>query len=702
MNNIEKKLNKSADALVREKKADILKYCGIKIKEKSGFNKEKLFNALTVVAVVIFLVSFAVICYIPIANNNAHITAETPGSVTDVYTSTHEAFTTTPEKENGVYIYNGFRSAGEPPFPLPAGIPDVKNGYHVYSGTDYACYAKFTENLKDSGFDYDSTGFGDRYYSGFFIREDSIVYVNYDKEIEELEIFWYKKSPYAPENGVSEDEAVQILYPEKSSSKLELHPLDITPEGFYEKTGAQIFVAPTFSFDRYDKTGHPEMKMAENKHYFDCVTLIKDGKSFTVDYDCIASADIDGDGKGEICILNYGITSGVFTFGFCALTDKDPYSGYFRCIHMRLSFAEKDGELKVCGTLKNDETMYYDIKIEKSWGKEYINLYSDGKPLSNWSVPQVSSMKNEEYISIDEAIQRLESGENVYIKDIANIDDPVIGIWTGDNIAQEFRSAKDILLYESSVTQTLIALDSFTGFKTVSNGQSSYVYKIELENGKYLVAGEFNESLPSLFDHKFFDAAKEITDAPFPSPENSRVVAIIEKCGYDAEAKNPGSNIADADKKSASIIEAADALAAGHSVRLSDIRLPGDATLFASALIADPEKGEQLKNKNGLVILDEFTAKEFRESTDGNVLAAEIGVIYNENGYDKKAMIYAYLPTEALDDCLKVNAETISESSFVSKYADQAAVYSITDYRNNRVLFYDDSIISSSSERMAQ
>ncbi len=380
MNNIEKKLNKSADALVREKKADILKYCGIKIKEKSGFKKEKLFNALIAAAVVIFLVSFAVICYIPIAYKNARQIEESTEAVTG-------SDAAAPEKKSGAYIFNGLRSAGEPPFPLPEGIPDVKNGYYVYSGIGYDDYVKSGETLKDNGYDYDSTGFGNRYYHRFFIREDSIVYVNYDKEIKEFEIFWYKKSPYAPENGVTEDEAARMLYPEKSSSKLKLHPLDITPEGFYEKTGAQIFVAPTFSFDRYDKMGQPEMKMAENKNYFDCVTLIKDGKSFTVDYDCIASADIDGDGKGEICILNYGITSGVFTFGFCALTDKDPYSGYFQCNHMRLSFAEKDGELKVCGTLKNDETRYYDIKIEKFGGKEYINLYSDGKPLPNWSIP---------------------------------------------------------------------------------------------------------------------------------------------------------------------------------------------------------------------------------------------------------------------------------------------------------------------------
>ncbi len=687
MNNIEKKLNKSADALMREKKADILKYCGIEIKEKSGFNKEKLFTALTVVAVVIFLVSFAVICYIPIANNNAHITAETPGSVTDVYTSTHEAYTTTPEKENGVYIYNGLRSAGEPPFPLPAGIPDVKNGYHVYSGTDYACYAKFTENLKDSGFDYDSTGFGDRYYSGFFIREDSIVYVSYDKEIEELEIFWYKKSPYAPENGVSEDEAVQILYPEKSSSKLELHPLDITPEGFYEKTGAQIFVAPTFSFDRYDKTGHPEMKMAENKHYFDRVTLIKNGKSFTVDYDCIASADIDGDGKGEICFLNYGITSGVFTFGFCALTDKDPYSGYFQCNYMRLSFAEKDGELKVCGTLKNDETRYYDIKIEKSGGKEYINLYSDGKPLSNWGVPPAKTATPEDIKN------RLKNNETVYYDEITGVSKEKYAVFYRDpkhpRLMQIFDDYNELQKYIVKLIESSIKL-------SVNVDISRYVsvYVKEYDNSGYYAVALCNDR-KTVFDESSLNVKTEKDDSKRPV-----VFALIEKGRYESEAKNPASDISGANNKPVGITEAAKKLDGGQSVRLCDVVLPEKASLSVSTFFAEQNTGEPCRNNEGVIILDEYTAEAFSSNAEGKTLAVEVLVSYEDDGCGKKAVILAYLPDEALDDCVKVNSETMNEEAFFNMYKDNSAVYSITDYRNEHTVYYDDGIVNEFMSRV--
>ena len=89
-----------------------------------------------------------------------------------------------------------------------------------------------------------------------------------------------------------------------------------------------------------------------------------------------------------------------------------------------------------------------------------------------------------------------------------------------------------------------------------------------------------------------------------------------------------------------------------------------------------------------------FFAKKFENSADGQVLAAEIGIQYEENGYGKKTMIYAFLPAEALADCVKVNAETMTESAFIQKYSEKSAVYKITEYRNDRVAFYNESIIN--------
>lgn len=303
-----------------------------------------------------------------------------------------------------------------------------------------------------------------------------------------------------------------------------------------------------------------------------------------------------------------------------------------------------------------------------------------------------TDIKTDTILSTDEVISKLEKGETVYYNSLNKTGEETFAIFARDSIPRvikTFTSYEDLQRY---VFEAQIAEQSKSRYRSLSDDTAAYY--IELDNGNYCALAlcsdrktVFNKDGSVLF----------IEGTIYPQTEKDEsispvVFALIEKGGYDIEAKNPASNTEDAEKKQVSLSEAAEALNTGRSVRLCDIVLPADAKLFASALFADPMTGEQCKDNNGMIILDEFSAKKFDNSADGQVLAVEIGVKYDENGYGKKAMIYAFLPAEALADCVKVNAETMTESAFVQKYSEKSAVYKITEYRNDRVAFYNESI----------
>ncbi len=79
------------------------------------------------------------------------------------------------------------------------------------------------------------------------------------------------------------------------------------------------------------------------------------------------TADIDKDGIEETCILNYGPTSGLFTFSLSILKDGGiEYFNIFNSEPLELSFAEQNGKIKVQGVTldENPETYLFDISIK--------------------------------------------------------------------------------------------------------------------------------------------------------------------------------------------------------------------------------------------------------------------------------------------------------------------------------------------------
>ena len=110
--------------------------------------------------------------------------------------------------------------------------------------------------------------------------------------------------------------------------------------------------------------------------------IISDFSYFSVVYDT-ATFDIDGDGKEENCSMQYGRTSGVFTFRFYVQDKETNEVEYDTVIYSQwydLSFQKgADGVTRVQGVTQGDnsETHLFDISIKDG----YVNLTENGVPI---------------------------------------------------------------------------------------------------------------------------------------------------------------------------------------------------------------------------------------------------------------------------------------------------------------------------------
>ncbi len=77
------------------------------------------------------------------------------------------------------------------------------------------------------------------------------------------------------------------------------------------------------------------------------------------------TADIDGDGKDEICTLSYGPTSGIFSFVFTAVNDEVAYKNTFASSYHTVSFAtDEKGKVYINAERDFDgKTTRFDIDI---------------------------------------------------------------------------------------------------------------------------------------------------------------------------------------------------------------------------------------------------------------------------------------------------------------------------------------------------
>ena len=284
-----------------------------------------------------------------------------------------------------IWFCNRFSSVGNPPFSLPEAT-EYPNGYYRYSytGVSREYYDSFLSELTADDFSLVTMK-----YSDFLFRDDCMVFSKYNNEDGFYSVSWYQKSPWAPDNGLSDEEASSILMPDEddSLSRIPIHPIDITPEGFHERTGGQIFAVPYYSYDSFRHSGQDSLMFEDNERYGCSVRCVIGDRSYATSMESIAVYDVDQDGSNEVLLLSFGPTSGLFTFNVMCVTSQGVYDTIFCTEYYRLAFAGLNGKLVIEGVGYDSIHHYFDIRLVEDKGESIVMLYGEDESLTLWGIP---------------------------------------------------------------------------------------------------------------------------------------------------------------------------------------------------------------------------------------------------------------------------------------------------------------------------
>ena len=279
-----------------------------------------------------------------------------------------------------IWFCNRFISEGNPPFALPEAAV-LQKGYYECS-CEY--YESFLSGLMEDGFSLVAMK-----YSDFLFRDDCLVFLRHGDDAGFFSVLWYQKSLFAPENGLSDEEASSVLMPDAndSLSRIPIHPIDVTPEGFHERTGGQIFAVPYYSYDSFRRAGQDGLMFEDNEWYGCNVCYVIGNRSFATSMECIAVYDVDQDGSDEVLLLSFGPTSGLFTFDVICITSQGVCDTVFCTEYYKLRFSSVSGKLVIEGVGYDSIHHYFDIRLVEDKGESFVMLYGEEELLTLWGNP---------------------------------------------------------------------------------------------------------------------------------------------------------------------------------------------------------------------------------------------------------------------------------------------------------------------------
>ena len=298
-------------------------------------------------------------------------------------------------------VCNRFCSAEEPNFTLPNGIfEDVTCGemnefnQYVFNNVDASMIQEYSEKLECEGFSAHRNKMlsGDGSQSWFFLKNDCFVSLRFKNA--DLYVSWYQKSQFAPDNAYSSSDIADLFYTYDSISPIELIPIDVTPEGFFERTGAQIFAIPLYRKDEYYNRYHKIDDYGD--YYYIELYYVKNNEFYLSTYEEFAVYDVNHDGLEEICVITNGYTSGIYTFRVIVVSTRwicD--TGFAPTKHLGASFEDPQGRLVV----KNGESEehgieFFDVGIEVNGKSRSVFLENENGRLRTWGTRYDTDLSN--------------------------------------------------------------------------------------------------------------------------------------------------------------------------------------------------------------------------------------------------------------------------------------------------------------------
>lgn len=261
--------------------------------------------------------------------------------------------------DDDLFIANAHYTSETLPFSLPGSDFLLRGGnlqfrLYVYNGSTDEKIAAYFQQLEQEGF-----ARRERNRNTALAREDCIINVNYGTESlgqESFTIYFYVQRPPLPEGALTQQQAQEIM----GSENL---PIDITPDGLFQRSGCQIFA---------------RLASANEPFFFRTYMVDPSGAWPLNDMEPVAVTDLDENGIDEVWTVGYGGTSGIFTFYARAVENGEvkytktvgPVNTY------KLSFDGESGYLRIRGE-NAEEEVYFDLDIS---GGE-LELIKDGEPL---------------------------------------------------------------------------------------------------------------------------------------------------------------------------------------------------------------------------------------------------------------------------------------------------------------------------------
>lgn len=280
---------------------------------------------------------------------------------------------------DSLYISNSFYIDETPPFPLPDFELDSNQnqGHNLYyRKITPQALDRYCQKLVQEGFI-----LTEMIYSRFLYRSDCVINIHYSTQTKSACLEYYAQRTNLPANAQTPQQA-QALIRQAIKPDHDLYmPIDITPEGLFERTGGQVFLQPIHSYDVLQDG----LCIPENESYYCCYFFVTaTGAVYINGYESIAVTDLDENGIDEIWTLQYGPTSGLFTFYPTAWENGEiKYQNIFTMRYLGLSFSQKDGRLCLHGVGQYDKTDIHDFDISIVDGNIVITG-SDGQPFDYW------------------------------------------------------------------------------------------------------------------------------------------------------------------------------------------------------------------------------------------------------------------------------------------------------------------------------
>ena len=284
------------------------------------------------------LVLCCVLCFAAFAGCNRLEPYEVPSADPDVFRSAE------------VFYFNGIDGYATDKLILPEfEVAEIDESSVTYQNVAARKMNAYCKQMEQNGF---SVVRHD--YVTYFYSDTCWIRISHALDFKDgsASLSYCTRTSEIPKNAITAEKAKPII-----GTDCPYPLIDVTPAGVYEATGGRIFRVPP--------SGSGQMSAEEYKDFVSIpwderprsLYLVTEEYAIPMGMPCVAYADVDGNGEREIWTLDYGPTSGLFTFELSAYENGErKYSEIYYADHGALNFCEKNGKLRV----SNDVTRYLD------------------------------------------------------------------------------------------------------------------------------------------------------------------------------------------------------------------------------------------------------------------------------------------------------------------------------------------------------